>query len=240
LLLINIGSISEITMLKTILFLVCLITLAFPGVFPAMGLAQSVDLLPVIDDAKIFGNRSEEVEAAVSKLTSQGADVRVRTISSYGTTGNLDRYEEQLEQQSPSWLGQNGVRKNNLIVLIISLQERQTGLYYGDYWESTLVNNWLRIQTDIMNPLFRNGDYAGGTIKGLEEIQRLIRPSGTSPASSPAPAGQSNWWIAPVVIVVLVGLVAGLFWFSIMRKNRTRRLAARQKAVLAKQAAHPD
>src|SRR5512136_1493118 len=108
-------------MRKTIFFLVCISVLAFFSVLPATGLAQSLDQLLVIDDADIFGNRIGEVEAAANRLVSQGGDVRVRTILTYGAAGNLDQYEAQLEQQSPSWLGQDGDLKNNLIVLIISL-----------------------------------------------------------------------------------------------------------------------
>jgi uncharacterized membrane protein YgcG len=188
-------------MRKTIFFLVCISTFAFFSVLPATGLTQSLDQLLVLDDAKIFGNRIGEVEAAANKLVSQGGDVRVRTILTYGAAGNLDQYEAQLEQQSPSWLGQDDDLKNNLIVLIISLQEEQMGLYYGAYWDDVLNDEWLRIQTDIMNPFFSNGDYAGGAIKGLEEIQRLIAGNEQS---------ESRWWIIPVMIVVIIGAISGL------------------------------
>jgi hypothetical protein len=116
-------------MRKTIFFIACILTLVLLNIFPARGLAQSVDQLPVIDVANLFDNRIGEVVTAASKLSSQGADIRVRTILTYGTAGNLDQYEAQLEQQSPSWIGQDGDRKNNLIVLIVSLQDQQTGLY---------------------------------------------------------------------------------------------------------------
>lgn len=215
-------------MRKIIFFLVCISTLAFFSVLPSTGLSQSLDQLLVLDDAGIFGNRIGEVETAANKIVSQGGDVRVRTILTYGASGNLDQYEAQLEQQSPSWLGQDGDRKNNLIVLIISLQEGQTGLYYGAYWDDVLGDEWLHIQTDIMNPFFRNGDYAGGAIKGLEEIQRLIAGNEQS---------ESRWWIIPIIIVVVIGSIIGLFLFMSYRKKRVKRLAARQKAMLAKQAA---
>ena len=214
------------------LIMICLVAL----VFPAMALAQSADRIAVVDEAGIFGNRVNEVEAAADKLMFQGADVRVRTILSYGSAGNLDAYEAQLEQRSPSWLGQDGAIKNNLIVLIISLQERQTGLYYGASWAKALDNNWVRIQTDVMNPLFRAGDYAEGTTKGLSEIQRLIQGPGPTTPEAQAP-GQSKWWIVPVVFLVTIGLIVGLIVFFYFRKTHARRAAAKQKAVLARQGA---
>jgi S1-C subfamily serine protease len=128
----------------------------------------------VIDNANILGNMKAEVETTANNLLRRGAEVRIRTILTYSPYSNLDLYEAQLEKQSPSWLGPDGNTKNNMIVILISQRERQTGLYYGDYWVNILGNEWLRIQTDIMNPLFSKGNYGGGIIKGLEEIQRLI------------------------------------------------------------------
>jgi hypothetical protein len=215
-------------MRRSIFTLICLLTFVLLGIVPATVSTQSLDQMLVVDDAKIFGDRVVEVEAAANRLKAQGADVRVRTIPSYGAAGNLDQYESQLEQESPSWLDQNGSRKNNLIVLIISLQERQTGLYYGAYWEDVLGQKWLSIQTDVMNPLFRNGDYAGGAIEGLDEIERLIAGNGQS---------ESKWWLVPVVIVAIIGSIVGIFLFKSSRKKRARLNAARQKAMLPKQAA---
>jgi uncharacterized membrane protein YgcG len=222
------------TMRNTVLFLVCAATIFFGLLIPAVGLSQSLDQQLVIDDAKIFQGRIGSVEAAAGKLASQGADIRVRTIATYGSAGNLDQYEAQLEKQSPSWIDQDGNRKNNLIVLLISVQERQTGLYYGSYWEGKIGSNWLTIQTDTMNPLFRSGDYAGGTIKGLEEISGLIQGTGQPQTGSQGGTGSSLWWIILLVIVVLV---VGVLLFSNYRKNKAKWLAARQKAMLAKQGA---
>lgn len=223
-------------MRKLTFFLICLMAFAFIIVMPAPGLAQSSDQLLLIDDAKIFENQTGEVEAAAEKLQTQGADLRVRTILNYGTAGNLDQYEAQLEQRSPSWVDQDGSRKNNLIVLVISLQDRQTGLYYGTYWEGILDANWMRIQTDIMNPFFRSGDYAGGAIQGLEEIQRVIRGGQTQTGTQTTTAG-STGWIVPFTILIILGVIIGLFLFYSYRKNQARRLATQQKAMLAKQAA---
>ncbi len=222
-------------MRKTVCFLIPLVAFVVLSVCPAAGLAQSLDQLLVVDDAQIFGNRIAEVETAASKLINLGADVRVRTIFSYGTAGNLDLYEEQLERQNPSWTGPDGNRKNNLIVIIVTLQERQTGLYYGTHWEAVIGNKWMSIQTDIMNPLYRSGDYVEGTVKGLEEIQRLIQGGGSTEPASPTGPGLSIWWI---IIILGAGLlIVGLFLFGSYRTNRAKRQAARQKAMLAKQGA---
>jgi uncharacterized membrane protein YgcG len=213
--------------------------------FPSINRAQSEDLILVIDDARLFGDRLSDVEKTAKQLTAAGADVRVRTITSIGNAGNLDLYEEQLEKRSPSWTGQDGDRKNNLIVLIISSGDRISGLYYGAYWDTFLKDRWMNIQTQKMNPLFSSGDYAGGTITGLNEIIKLIQvtPAGTTSATVIVPtAAQTNQstgagWAVLIVVLVVVALLAGLVVFISLRKKQTEIKAARHKALLAKQAA---
>lgn len=224
-------------MLRTILSLVLISSGAFLNLCPGSVWAQSVDQLLVVDDADVFGNRIDQVQAAASSLQRLGADIRVRTIPTYGSAGSLDRFVEQLESRSPSWTGQDDERKNNLVVLVIALQERQTGLYYGAYWEEILGGTWLRIQTDIMNPLFREGDYAGGAIEGLEEIQRLIA-AGAQPQSTSRPGtGRSGGWTVLIVLVGIFGLVLGLVLIVRGSRKRKKLQAARQRALLPKQAA---
>jgi uncharacterized membrane protein YgcG len=191
----------------------------------------------VIDDAGVFNQRLGEVEAAANQLVASGADVRVRTIQTYGSAGNLDRYEAALEQQCPSWTDSSGNRKNNLLVLMIAVQERQTGIYYGSQWESALGSRWPQIQSGTMNSRFTQGDFAGGFIAGLNEINSLIRGQTVSPEASQGQGGLSAGWIVLIVMVVIAALVAGLLLFRSSRKSRERRLAARQKALLAKQGA---
>ncbi|MCR4428631.1 MAG: TPM domain-containing protein [Caldiserica bacterium] len=217
-----------------VFFLSLGILLSLPFSFEA-GFAQTDDQLIVVDQANLFGNQKALVEEAAQKLINLGADVRVRTINTYSPFANLDLYEEQLEQQSPSWLGQGGERKNNLIVLIIALQERKTGLYYGVQWENVLGSKWLNIQTDIMNPRFASGDFAGGVVKGFEEIQRLIQGGGTPSTETPSGGGSSA--LVAIILLVIVLLVVGVILFSAFRKKFSQRKAIRQKALLAKQGA---
>ncbi|MDD2471982.1 MAG: TPM domain-containing protein [Dehalococcoidales bacterium] len=218
-------------MMKKILIALCVPVLVFWGSINISVFALASDQIAVIDEAGIFGDRLDEVEQAVDELLAIGADVRVRTVANYGDAGNLDRYEQQLEENSPSWTDPYGVRKNNLIVVLISLEERETGIYYGSYWEDALGDNWLYIQSDIMNSYFREGEYATGTVKGLEEIQRLIEQDGQ--VQPPASKSSAPWWIALVMVVTVTVAVLGFLW----HRNRKRVKSARQKALLAKQGA---
>ncbi len=190
--------------------------------------AATVDQTPVIDEANIFGDDIGKVEDAVTALQQKGADVRVRTIDNYSGYANLDLYEAQLEQNSPSWLGTNGNIKNNLVVIIVSLEERQSGIYYGELWNDRLDSKWNSIQTEKMHPLFEQNDYAGGVAAGLNAIGSAISGQGQTTSMD---------WTMPLAIVAIVAVLAAavaIYWF---RRQRARRSAWRQRAMLAKQAA---
>jgi uncharacterized membrane protein YgcG len=213
-----------------------ILSIAFISLLPTRGLAQGIDEMAVIDSANLFQNRIDEVEASVDKLVALGAEVRVRTILTYGNAGSLDQYEAQLEKESPSWNDQNGSIKYDLVVLIISLQERETGIYYGNAWDNILGNRWEAIINNNMNPDFRNGNYASGTIKGLDQIGRLIKEAGQTPTGNQS-FGKTQWWIVPIVVLAVIGLIIGLILFFYLRSTRAKISAARQKALLAKQGA---
>lgn len=190
----------------------------------------------VVDGAGIFGGRIGEVQTAAEWLQAAGADVRVRTILSYNGFGNLDLYEADLEGRSPSWLGPDGNRKNNLIVIIICLEDRQTGLYYGEHWEDVIGDSWNKLQADVMNSLFSEGDYAGGAVAGLDEIGRLIDEGGSSQPGSRG-AGMPVATTVLLALVAITALAIGLILYAVHRKSQAKRAGLRQKALLAKQGA---
>ncbi len=204
------------------------LSLIILSVLPGVANSQGVDEIKVIDGAGIFGADLDDVEAAVAALEQKGADVRVRTITTYSPYANLDQYQLQLEDDSPSWQGQDGNIKNNLIVLIISFNERESGIWYGDVWDDALDDNWLRIQTDTMYPHFIQGDYSAGVIAGLNEIGRVITAQQQS--------GTTNWTLllAVLIIVAVAAVVVLILW---NRRQSAKRSAWRQRAMLAKQSA---
>lgn len=167
-------------------WLVVLFFAAFlSGLFPQPAHAQANCDAVVVDQANVFGNGQSQVETAANRLVQLSATVRIRTITSFGSAGNLDNYEARLEKDCASWRAPDGGTKNNLIVLIIAVEERETGLYAGSQWTQVVGNNWNRIQSDLMNPRFRDGDFAGGFVAGMDELARLInaeiRPATAAP-----------------------------------------------------------
>lgn len=209
----------------------------------------------VVDEAGVFGSKIDQVTTEAQKLVNLGADPRIRTIKTFGSAGNLDNYVGQIQKNCKSWQATDGGRKNNLVVLIIAVNDRKTGLYYGSQWERVLGPNWTRIQTDKMNPRFRDGDFAGGFIAGLQEVQRLVdlevHPPTPAPAQPPVVVVQPTqppappldlsglWEVLKWIVALLVLAVAGYFAYRFVTAYLTevaKRRAAQQKARLAKQA----
>ena len=93
------------SMRKYIFFLTVLLTISILFVCPVAISAEDTDKTTVIDAAGLFGNDIDDVKDAALALEDLGADVRVRTIKTYGNAGNLDLYEEQLNGKAPHGWG---------------------------------------------------------------------------------------------------------------------------------------
>jgi len=223
----------------------CVFLLALSAV---VALANDQSAL-VVDQAKIFGEKLSQVEQAAKELQRNGADVHVWTIDTFsGESSTLDGYFEKLLKKSPAWQSPSGGRKNNLIVLMISTKERKVGIYYGGEWNQPLKQNWLRIQTDLMNPKFRRGDFADGFVAGLNEISSVIHnylhpTSGKSqvvvvPSQPSQPTDFSGLWTAIKWAILLGFLCFAVFWlfrlWTTRHEELERKSRAQQKAKIEK------
>lgn len=226
--------------------------------------AQSSCDAIVVDEVNVFKSRIEEVRAqAQALMNNSGAEVRVRTIQSYGSQENLDTYTKALGRSCPSWWT-SGDFKNNMVILIISIKERQTGVYAGSQWANPLGGPTIpRIRNDIMGTRFANGDFVGGFVEGMKEIDRLLngylhpappvqaqppvvvvvptsQPVPVQPVQPAQPVDLSGLWRV-LLIIVVVGAGGGVV-FVVYRvvvgvtTANNRRRAAQQKALVARQA----
>ncbi|MFA5986534.1 MAG: TPM domain-containing protein [Parcubacteria group bacterium] len=224
-----------------------LITVGFSGVFAA----DQQNAL-IVDNANLFGGKAQDVQRAAQALQSKGADVHIWTIRSFaGEASSLMEYEEKLEKSFPAWQSANGKRKSNLIVLMMSLTERKTGLYYGSEFGRPLEKNWIRIQTDLMNPKFGRGEFAEGFIAGLDEVTRLvdehIHPSQVSPSKTvivqqQAPSKPTDltglWTVMKWCLGILTVCIVGFFLIRMFNRRREeweKKLRAQQRARIEKQ-----
>lgn len=216
--------------------------LIFSGLFllkgtPVAEAQGSCDDL-VVDEARVLGNKVEEVTAEGKELANLGADVRIRTIKTFGSAGNLDNFVGEMQKNCKSWQAADGGRKNNLIVLIVATTDRKTGLYWGSQWQSALGPHWVGIQTDKMNPRFRDGDFAGGISSGLKSVRRLIDLEVHPPSAVQGQAERDPLWTW--IVILLAVAAAGYAVYRLVssyKAERSRRRAAQQRAQLAKRAA---
>ncbi len=204
----------------------------------------------VTDNAGILKSKSQ-VETAIQAMSETGAEAHVITLKSMGTM-SMDSYEANLENQCPAWQGKSNTRKNNLVVLMLSMKERKMGLYYGSLYNS-LKHDWLRIQQKLMKPKFRDGDYEGGIIAAISEISRIteaeLHPSVNTPAvpmevhvTQTAPVQPTDYTpltnfleVAGGGVLILGLLIGGFMFMSKRRKNQEHKRAMRQRAQAAKQ-----
>lgn len=202
----------------------------------------------VYDGARVFGSKTSTVEDAAGKLVNLGADVHVVTVPTLGGAETIEVWQKNLEKKCPSWQTPDGMsRKNNLVILAVATKARKSGVFYGGEWRPSLGadSNWSRVRTDFMNPRFRDGDWAGGVINGLNEIHRLvdlqIHPPAPSSGSKTVivdnrpPTDFSGLWavLKWVLAIFVFGALVWIGWF--LYNVRAKRRAAQQNAKLAKQ-----
>lgn len=202
--------------------------------------AQSSCEQPVLDEAGVFGDQIAQVQRAADELSRGGALVRVRTVESYAPASSLDDYARQLEQRCATWRTVDGKRQPDLVVLLLALKERRTGIYYGAQWKTALDSRWTSIQTEAINPRFRTGDFAGGFVAGLQALGQARtatanQPAAGDPTAAPANAGSGlGYYIGGLGLIV--GLAGGGVGLRRRRKAQQQLAAARQRADDARRA----
>jgi uncharacterized membrane protein YgcG len=206
-------------------------------IFPANASAAVTGCdLTVYDGASVLDSDSKaSLESSVQKLTRAGAEVRVRTETNTGT-GNLDKYQRTLEKACSSWQDAAGGRKNNLITMIISIQERKTGLYYGSQWEGKLDGIWTGLQAERMNPRFRDGEFGAGLKAGIDGVHDAV--TGVTPVQSGEPTEPRepvDW--SPVVsfFKYVLAALAGIGALFLSYTGITRYRAKRRELMVARQ-----
>lgn len=200
--------------------------------------AWAVNCDAVVDDrAGIFGSRVEAVREAAQRLENNGAEVRVLTMDDLGGAANLDQYKAEVQQYCASWRAADGGMKNNLIVFMVSVRERKSGLYYGDLWRRQLDSAWPAILADEVNPRFRDRNFAGGIASGFDAVNRLIDASRAPPVSTAPPVivreqptDLSGLWTVLEGLLLLVALTVAFIFIGLIKKSVDRKKAVRQKA----------
>ena len=146
----------------------------------------SADLLGCAD--LVFdqpGVGSDALAAMAAEIATElHADLHVRIEGSLD--GDTDAREQRLETECAGWLGSDGLRVPDLLVVMVSPSERSTSIYYGENYYATLSAADSQIQEFVMNPRFKEGDVAGGLVDGLAAIKIAVEGGGVPQAQAPS------------------------------------------------------
>ena len=137
--------------------------------------------------AQVFdqpGVGSAELSTAAAEIATElHADLHVRIEGN--VDGDTDVRERRLEAACTGWLGSDGLRAPNLLVVMVSPSERSTSIYYGEDFYDALAATDSQIQEFVMNPRFKEGDFAGGLVDGLTAIKLAVEGGGVPQARAP-------------------------------------------------------
>ena len=194
----------------------------------------------VNDDAGIFKNENAVLNAA-KRLEAAGPVVKVLTVKNFGDAGNIDRYIDRIQKDCPSWLSPDGFRRANILIFVISMKEREAGIYYGENYRKALAHKLDAVRTDEMTPNFRLGDFDQGFISAIDEVERILaeysKPAKKEQPSQPSkPVDLSGLWSVlgwSLGIITFFVLLFFLYrYLTRLRQEREKKTAARQAAAL--------
>ena len=211
---------------------------------PNVASAESACDAIVVDGANVLGNH-QSVDTAALKLNGIGADVRVRTLPNLGNFATVDDYVAATVKACPTWQGINNDRKSNLVVYVMTKEDRKLGVFYGDGWTNAFNKGGgeQRIWADFMVPRFKSGDFPGGFVAAIDETYRVfdsyLHPSQNAPSSQVVvqekPTDYSGLWkvlgFGLAALVLIVMLLLGYFALRRRKEANERRKTMRLNPV---------
>jgi uncharacterized protein len=185
---------------------------------PALARAQDTPPLPefvgfVNDRANLLDTQTRgQLEAFLDQLKRKtGAEFAVLTVQ---TTEPLDPREYKVAVFNKWGLGKRG--EDDGLLLLIAVNEREALFETGYGLEGALPDGMQsRIFRRAMQPRFREGDFAGGIIAGVQQCAARIADEkgvtvewdGRELHYTGRPGGEVPFWV-PILIFVLVALLA--------------------------------
>jgi uncharacterized protein len=183
---------------------------------------------------------SVEDEAAVNALSEalyRDLTVEVTTVTIDDCAGSPKAFATKLFNH---W-GIGDAQANNGLLVLLVMDQRRLEMETGDGLQTVLTNTSLKaIQSDVMVPNFKRGDFGAGLRAGMEYVDKELRrqseqaqagnsapsPTTSAEAQKPAPPSRAaddeelepltpvEWSIFKTVMAVIVGLpllvVAGI------------------------------
>jgi uncharacterized protein len=161
---------------------------------------------PVVDKARIIAQKDQiYLEDLIRRLNAQGvAQLQVLTVRSLqGVT-----IEQASIRVVEHW--QLGSKKSdNGLLLMVALDERKVRIEVGQGLEGTVPDIYAkRIIEDQILPLFRQGLFSFGVVRGVENLVRLIAPefvpAQSEASNNVAESGSADFLVFFFVFSVIV------------------------------------
>lgn len=139
-------------------------------------------------------------------LTDKAAPIVVVTINSMGEYGPANlRIETFARLLFDQWqIGPEKLDKNNWnygILLLVSKNDRKARIELGAGWRHDKDQQAQQIMDTLIIPRFKQGDFSGGIVAGVEALDKMARDL-KLPAAPRQPPSQGSM----IMMLVLVGL----------------------------------
>ena len=201
----------------------------------------------ISDEAGVINSTDAAVvNSQAAKLVDQGIMAHVVTVdlAKYGV--RLADVESAYERKCPNWLGANGHRVGNLLVLIVAPKARLKNAFFGSaltpaFGSEDTVNNLF---SKAANPYFRNGQFAAGIAAALSDFgaknvayhDQASHPSQPTTIINQAPTDTKSTshaveWVFGLLF--LTGLILLLIWWFVRRSAIKDDLDAAQQGAQA-------
>lgn len=191
--------------------------LALLILLPASVWAQSAPDFPeltgrVVDQAEMLAPEAEERLSQMLKAHEQASTEQVVVV----TLPDLQGYsiEEFGYQLGRHWgIGQEG--KDNGALLIVAKEERKVRIEVGYGLEGRLTDaNSSVIINRVITPAFRQGDFQGGIISGAAAMIEVLGGKPTAAPQSQPPRVTQEKPNAGLVVLILIGMLAVVFFIG--------------------------
>lgn len=164
----------------------------------------------IVDRANLISEADEKrIRTLCDKLlTNKATPILVVTIESMAEHGaNGMRIETFATLLFNQWeIGHaklNGQTWNTGILLLVSKNDRKARIELGGYWRHDQDALAEKIMQEQIVPRFKQGDFSGGIVAGVESLDKMAR--GLKMPAAPA-ASQSGGWMQYLLIAGVIAL----------------------------------
>jgi hypothetical protein len=182
-------------------------------------------------DALLVDETGELDAGTVVAAAERLEDVALPRVRFYGSVpgGDLAASTEALIERC--WPGPVGAIDPDLVLLAVSLGDRQTTLRWGPSLDPALAGRGDAIRDDVVNPRLAAGDLTRAVVAGLEAIEAELRaappPVGPPPPPTDEPVtGDGVPWLGLGAVGAVVAVGAGAVAFA-----RRRTLVDRRRSI---------